>query len=787
MDSRVKDEIEKLREQIRYHDRKYYVDAAPEISDREYDGLLERLKQFEAEHPELVTPDSPTQRVGGEPIEGFVTVEHARRMYSIDNTYERADLMAWHNRVVKGLGLSEGERLSYVAEPKIDGVAVSLRYEDGLLVLGATRGDGQRGDDITQNIRTIRAIPLRLAGKKAPPPVLEVRGEIYMPAAEFARINQRRTKAGEEPLANPRNATAGTLKLHDSRTVAKRQLGFIAHGSGEITDAPFTSYSELLDALRDWGVPTNPLTRVCRSIDEVWQVIEQFDQQRGDLPYGVDGVVVKVDREDQREALGFTSKFPRWCIAYKYAAEQAITKLLKVDWQVGKTGKLTPRATMEPVFLAGTTVQHATLHNLGEILRKDIRLSDTVVIEKAGEIIPQVVSVVTERRDKSVKPIQPPEKCPECNGDVEAEQDSAGKETARYCINPECPAQFRERLIYFAGRNQMDIRGLGEEIIDQLLDAGLVSHFSDLYKLETAQLAALTRTTVKEGKEIKVRLGEKNATRIVDSLEDSKKRGLGRVLASLGIRHIGNETARIIASNVHDIDELLSLSLTETRLAVSEADDVKQIRLTRKLVDAFFAALHSADGFKRIDEARRKAQIERSASEVKLFLDLLPDGGSTWRVKWGKGQGKKDLILKNFETLDDLWNAQVDDLVDVFVEDVIGRSLYEFLHSESGRAAIESLRAAGVAMTSESRPTTGVHGPLANKVIVVTGKLERYGSREEVHDLIRANGGRPATSVTTKTDFLLAGESGGNKIDKARKFGIPVINEDEFEALLGIG
>jgi DNA ligase (NAD+) len=678
-------QIEKLRDEIRHHDRKYYVDAAPEISDREYDRLLEKLKQLEADHPELVTPDSPTQRVGGAPIDGFVTVEHARRMYSIDNTYDRADLTAWHNRVVKGLGLNDGDELHYVAEPKIDGVAVSLRYEDGLLVLGATRGDGQRGDDVTQNIRTIHAIPLRLVGKRGTqlPRVLEVRGEIYMPAAEFARINERRIKAGEEPFANPRNATAGTLKQLDSRNVAQRRLEFIAHGRGEISDAPFTAYSELLDALRAWGVPVNPLTRVCRSIDEVWQVIEEFDQQRAGLPYGVDGVVVKVDREDQQETLGFTSKFPRWCIAYKYAAEQATTKLLKVDWQVGKTGKLTPRATMEPVFLAGTTVQHATLHNLGEILRKDIRLHDTVVIEKAGEIIPQVVSVVTERRDKTVKPIKPPEKCPECKGDVEAEQDATGKETARYCINPECPAQLRERLIHFAGRGQMDIDGMGEKVVTQLLEAGLLTSIGDLFTLHQRRDEVLKLE----------RMGEKKADNLFAGIESAKQRGLARVLASLGIRHVGATASRIIAEHYSSLDNLVAAS----------REDIEHFEV-----------------------AGQKSGIGPEIAE----------------------------------------------------------SLYTFLHSDTGRRIIDELRECSVALDMPQAAVTGSAGSIfAGKTFVVTGTLEKY-TRDEIHALIEQHGGRTASSVSKKTDYLVAGENAGSKLNKARELGVAVLSENEFLGLL---
>ncbi len=677
--------IEALREQIRHHDRKYYVDAAPEISDREYDRLIEELKQLEENHPELVTADSPTRRVGGEPIEGFRTVAHARLMYSIDNTYNRDDLMAWHARVVKGIEVDDDGAVSYVAEPKIDGVAVSLRYEDGRLELALTRGDGRRGDDITQNIRTIRAIPLLLDAEDAPtiPDVLEVRGEVYMPAAEFARINEQRRDAGEEQFANPRNATAGTLKQLDSRNVARRRLEFIAHGRGEISDEPFTCHSELLEALKVWGVPINPLTRTCRSIDEVWKLIEEFEAKRAELPYGVDGVVIKFDRYDWQEQLGYTSKFPRWCIAYKYAAEQAVTKLLKVDWQVGKTGKLTPRATMEPVFVAGTTVQHATLHNLGEIRRKDIRLGDTVIIEKAGEIIPQVVQVVTEKRNKGVKPIEPPTKCPECDGDVEVEEDATGKETARYCINPECPAQFRERLIHFAGRGQMDIDGMGEKVVIQLTEAGLVKSIGDIFALHEKRDQVLELE----------RMGEKKADNLFAGIAAAKDRGLERVLASLGIHHVGATAARIIAQHYGSVDKLLAAS----------QDDIENFEVN----------------------------------------------------------GQKSGIGPE-----------------------IAASLHKFLHSDAGQHVIKELRDAGVKLdsTTDAKPDAS-SGALAGKTFVVTGTLERY-SREEIQDLIRQHGGKATSSVSKNTDYLVAGENAGSKLDIAKSLGVSVLDEDDFEAMI---
>ncbi len=620
-------EIAALRDQIRKHDRHYYVEAAPVISDLEYDKLVARLKELEAAHPELVMSDSPTQRVGGELIEGFLTVAHARPMYSIDNTYSAEELRKWARRafeatdstlakivaelaavdadeaVLKGQrgDAARQERVAlearrsalrakydasldtadkagypiadgYLADPKVDGVAINLRYERGRLVLAATRGDGQRGDDVTHNVRTIRAIPLTLHKDDSfpIPAVVEVRGEIYMPTAEFQRMNQAVVAAGEEPFANPRNATAGTLKQLDSRVVAQRRLQMVAHGRGEIAGESFTLHSEFLEALAVWGIATNPLTRKCASIDDVWKMIEEFGAQRSQLPYGVDGVVVRVDRNDLQAKMGYTSKFPRWCIAYKYAAEQAVTQLVNVDWQVGKSGKLTPRAVMEPVFVAGTTVQHASLHNLGEVRRKDIRIGDTVVIEKAGEIIPQVVRVLTEHRPNGLQPISPPERCTECGGEIEIEYDqrrardietwpvkverelarakkedrepteiakpeplSEADETGRYCINPECPAQLRERMIHFSGRGQMDIEGLGEKVIHQLADAGLLNSFGDIFALPEKRDAVLALE----------RMGEKKAHNLFAGIEAAKERGLARVLAGLGIHHIGSTAA----------------------------------------------------------------------------------------------------------------------------------------------------------------------------------------------------------------------------------------------------
>ncbi len=529
------DRIEELREQLREHNRRYYVEASPTISDRAFDDLLKELEALETEHPELITADSPTQRVGSDISSDFETVAHSVPMMSIDNTYDREALRAWYDRVLKGLG---AETVGLVMEPKIDGVALSLRYEAGSLVRAVTRGDGGKGDDITRNVRTIRAIPLKLAGEDLPA-VVEVRGEVYMPAEVFDAVNADRDE--EDRLANPRNATAGTLKQKDPRGVI-RGLRFSAHGRGVVEPDPFDTESGFLEAMRAAGVPIADV-EATDDFEKVWGYIERFDEARHGLSYAVDGVVIKVDRLELRDELGQTSKFPRWAIAYKYAAEQAETVLLEVVWKVGKTGRVTPRATMEPVLLAGTTVRHATLHNADEIERKDIHLGDTVVIQKAGEIIPQVLRVIEGKRKSGAAPITPPTACPSCTQPLVREE---GEVDIR-CINPECPAQLRERLIWFVGRDQMDIEGLGEKAVEQLYDAGLLRSFGDIYTLHEKREALLELE----------RMGEKKVDNLLAGIEDSKSRRLTRVLAGLGIRHVGGRAAAVLAQHFGEIDALV--------------------------------------------------------------------------------------------------------------------------------------------------------------------------------------------------------------------------------------
>jgi DNA ligase (NAD+) len=576
MASGIEQRIKKLRAEIERHNHLYYADAKPEISDQEFDRLMRELIELETANPALLTPDSPSQRVGGEPIEGFRTVEHAVPMMSIDNTYDEEDVRAFDVRVHKGLG--EGVAAQYVLEPKVDGVAGSLRYEKGLLVLASTRGDGRRGDDITSNARTIRSIPLRLVGEGIPD-ILEVRGEIFMPSDVFQEINQEREAAGEEVFKNPRNLTTGALKQLDPKITASRKLRFVAHGLGEVKPLIGDSYWEWMAKLKKWGLPIGEHIKQAKNVDQVIKEIEKFAEIRGKLAYQTDGMVTKVDSLSQRETLGVTSKAPRWVIAFKYAAEQMQTILREVDWQVGKGGTLTPVGRLEPVFLAGTTVQNATLHNIDQIRKLDLHIGDTIVIEKAGEVIPYVRQAVVSKRPKGAKAVQPPTKCPSCHSALVKEE---GTPFIR-CVNPACPAQFRERLKWFCGRNQMDIENVGEALVDQLVDSGLVKTFADLYRLKKEQLIELER------------MADKSAQSVIDAIAESKSRGLDRLLAGLGIRHVGNRVARVLAQNFGSLDALEKATI-EQLSSVHEIGDV----IAQSVHDFF----HSPTGSHAISELK---------------------------------------------------------------------------------------------------------------------------------------------------------------------------------------
>lgn len=703
----------------------YYEDDAPIMSDPEFDRLLAELASLEARHPDLDDPDSPTRRVGGAPIESFVTRAHAMPMLSIDNTYDESEVREWHARVVKGLG-GEGlfgsrEPIVLVCDPKIDGLAVSLRYEKGVLAYALTRGDGTKGDDVTHSVRTIRSIPTRLEASRGVPRVLEIRGEVYLPLSEFARLNAEREAEGEELLMNPRNAASGAMKQLDPRQVARRRLAFCAHGRGEVSDGSFAGgFVEFIEKVGTMGVPTSPHVRSCSTIDEVLERIEAFASTRHTLDYATDGMVVRVDRFDQQDRLGATAKSPRWIVAYKYPAERTTTTLIRVEHQVGKTGKITPRAVMEPVVLAGTTVRHATLHNYGRVRdaatehagkRTDIRLGDTVSVEKAGEIIPQVVGVVLKKRPRGAKRIEAPGTCPVCGGSVEIEPpegvETPTLETVRRCVNPECPAQIREKLVWFVGRKQMDIDGLGEKTIDQIRASSIpLNSFADIFRLHEHREALL---------EID-RMGEKKADKMLAGIEAARSRGLARVLAGMGIRHVGDTTAKMLARRFESLESLLAASEMELRpksLSKSEAREL---------------------GFDE-DTANRP--------ETGLGKDTAP-------------------------------------------------VVHAYLHSAAARKTFRDLAKEGVDLSSKdyrasSRAGGGSVGPFAGKTIVLTGTLESF-DRTTLTERLESLGAQVSGSVSSKTSLVVAGESAGSKLDKARELGIEVWDEARLlKALEGAG
>jgi len=636
------DRILELRSLLNRANRAYYRDADPIMSDREFDALLSELVELESEHPDLKDANSPTQRVGGDPIEGFTTLDHSVPMLSIDNTYNADEVRVWVERMQKNLTgpdeLFAGD-IRFVCEPKIDGVALSIRYENGRFVRALTRGDGQRGDDVSHAVRTIRAVPLTIENA---PDVLEVRGEVFIPHDVFERINEQREADGDEPFMNPRNACAGTLKNLDPKIAASRNLGFLAHGRGEISDSKaIGSHSSFIGFIQSLGFPVAENIERVEDLPGVLNAIEHIDQARHTLPYATDGVVIRVDSFAQQDQLGTTSKSPRWCIAYKFPAERKPTRLLAVEHQVGKTGKVTPRATLEPVLLAGTTVSHATLHNYGMVRQRDLHIGDLVEVEKAGEIIPQVIRVIVDERPKKAIPVTPPDHCPACDAPVEIEPpeaiDNPTLETTRRCINPECPAQIREKLVWFAGRKQMDIDGLGESTIDAIRVSDIpLNHFADIYSLHAHREALL---------EIE-RMGEKKVENLLAGIEGSKVRGLGRLLGSMGIRHVGTSTAKSLARVFPDLDALMHAELWQLMpMAVNRMSQTKREELTGSkdkieneyetglgadTAPVFHAYLHS-DAAKETFEALRTLGVDLTSKDFQDASEASdsPFGGKT--------------------------------------------------------------------------------------------------------------------------------------------------------------
>ncbi len=576
MSTDAKAEIARLREQIRHHDYKYYVEAAPEISDREYDRLMDRLKQLEAKHPELVSPDSPTQRIGDQPVSELPQVAHRVPMLSIDNTYSISELREFGARVAKRM---PGEEIEWVVELKVDGIAVSVIYENGLLVRGLTRGNGRIGDDITHNLRTIGDVPLKLLDDDIPP-LVEARGEVYMTNSDLVKLNQEQAARGEPPFANTRNVTAGSIRLLDPRICARRHLRFFCHSAGASEGLKANNHMDFLAELRGYGLPSTPMVESFPSFNTAVEHCESLVERLHELDFEIDGLVLKVNSFEQRERLGSTSKSPRWVIAYKFEKYEAATRLNDIRVQIGKTGAITPVADLEPVELAGTTVSRASLHNADEIERKDVRVGDMVIVEKAGKIIPHIVRVEKHLRKEELKQFHFPKKCPECHSELIKDE---GGVYIR-CPNPKCPAQVKERLRYYAGRNAMDIEGLGDKLVDQLVNDGLVQGFADLYELTVEQLTGLER------------MGRKSSENLVAGIAASKDRGLARLLNALAIRHVGARLSSVLAEHFGSMDKLAEASEEE----LSEINEVGPV-----IAKSVYQYLHDAHGRSTIAELKR--------------------------------------------------------------------------------------------------------------------------------------------------------------------------------------
>ncbi len=656
--------IAALRAEIEEHNRRYYEEAAPTIGDREYDQLYRELVELEKRHPQFASPDSPTQRIGGKPLKAFAQVTHRVPMLSLDNTYSETEVAEFRRRMERHL---PNEEIPTVVEPKVDGVAVSLLYEKGQLRYAATRGDGTVGDDITQNIRTIRSIPAKL--KDAAPAILEVRGEVFMDKRGFAELNRERIGAGLPPFANPRNAAAGSLKQLDPSIAAKRPLGVIFYGTGLVEGAKLEKHSELFPLLKKLGLPCSERWWMANSIEEILQAIRELDQVRHDFAYQTDGAVVKVDSFTQREALGFTTKSPRWAIAYKYAAERVETRLHDILVQVGRTGVLTPVAALEPVVVSGSRVSRATLHNQEEIERKDIRIGDVVLLEKAGEVIPAVVGVRTDLRTGAEKKFRMPARCPECGSKLVKDPD----QVAVRCVNSQCPKQLKRRIEHFASRGAMDIEGLGEAMVEQLVRREFVREISDIYDIDAAKLSQLER------------MGEKSIRNLLDAIEKSKIRPLWRLIYALGISHVGVSASRALADHFRNLDALM-----------------------------------------------------RSTPEK---LQRIPDVG-----------------------------------------EVVGSSIHQFFQESRNRKMIERLERSGLSLTSEDRAASDALPAFKGTTWVLTGTLSQ--PRDEIAEMIVARGGKVSGSVSKKTNYVLAGEEAGNKLEKAKQLGITILDEAKFRKMI---
>jgi len=763
--------ISQLRRELEEHNRRYYDEAAPAISDQEYDALFRELQALETAHPELITPDSPTQRVGEKATAGFKQVRHAVPMLSLDNLFAKDGFEALRKWIASVEKLLPGEMPEWHVEPKIDGVAISLRYEDGLFKTGATRGDGERGDEITDNLKTLRSVPLRLGGTRsraseasasdnaddksgtrgsASLRVLEVRGEVYLPIAGFQRIREEMIAAGEEPFANARNTAAGTLKQLDPALVAKRPLEIVLYGLGEISAEPPPTQAELLAWLKALGLRTPKFTRVCQNAEEVMAAIDELDAIRDTFGFETDGAVIKLNSLEQRERVGFHSRAPKWAKAWKYVSEQAETRLHAITVQVGRTGVLTPVAELEPVFLRGSTISRATLHNEDEIKRKDIRIGDTVIIEKAGEVIPAVVQVVLEKRPADAAPFDflahIGGKCPVCGGSVKRDPNFA----VWVCENVNCPAQLTRRLEYFAKRGALDIDGLGGIVADKLVERGLVRHPLDLFDLKLEPLATLNLGTDDEPRIF----GEKNARKVIDAIGRTREFPLARWLHALAIPEVGEETA-------HD--------LAKFHASLAAVGDSALLRDVLAL-DRLHAEADAANPRARHNKEKTPLEKQRLATTHAELLAAANSAGRRLLDAEFAGPAKK--------------KGAVDADVVTVVGPVVAQAALDWFAGETGRETLRRLGSFGIAPKGAGGKSDQ---PLAGKTFVLTGTLERM-SRNEAAEKIRALGGNVSSSVSRKTHYVVAGPGAGSKLDDARALGVAVLDERQFgEMLAGEG
>ncbi len=730
--------ITELRTAIEHHNRCYYTDARPEISDTEYDVLLRELTVLEQQHPELATPDSPTRRIGGEPLADFEKVRHTVPMMSLDNTYATDELVDWMQTLHKLLG---HDQFSFLVEPKIDGVAFSLRYEHGVLTCAATRGNGTEGDDITANVRTIRSVPLRIPGDA---PLIEVRGEVFMPKKGFLAFTAKQIKDGQIPFKNPRNAAAGSLKQLDPRIVASRPLAVLLHGAGALEGVAFETHAELLARLRAWGLPVAPRLWVCPDPEAVLAAISGLERLRHDFPFEIDGAVVKVNERALYETLGVTAKSPRWARAYKYAPEQIETIVTAITVQVGRTGVLTPVAELEPVSVSGSEIRRATLHNADEIGRKDVRVGDHVLIEKAGEVIPAVVAVLHEKRPAGTIPFSMPVACPDCGSLVRRR---AG-EVALRCENLQCPAQSIRWLLHAASRNALDIEAMGGTVSEKLVESGLATTLFDVFELDAGKLAVLELARKRV-------LGRKNAVKLIEAITRAKSLPLDRWIHALGIPDIGRTIAIQVAQAHRSLEAVADSPLLRDVLTLAELQE-KAVKLNPR--SRANAPKNAAE-----TETRRCALERLNDRMLKIAARLAPlDQIKKCEIKTGR-DGMRQVQIQTAIKRD------------------AAQSITSFFASERGREALQRMRALGINPVS-ARKTDNPR--FCGMIFVLTGTLSAM-SRDAAIDAIHAHGGDVASSVSSNTTYLVAGmNTGTRKSAKAREMNVTILDEGAFLRLL---